>query len=252
MTMGFNYGQGHFFRVSGAALDELQRMVKRTQGEPGLSSYSLLAALFRMAVSQAQMQPREPAGMVARTMAAATSVIARLLSNPDAPHMLLNIVHTYRLLPPTASTYIGNNIYLCPVNICTTQLQHCTDAEMFGRIATQIAQAVDDIDRPLLGEFYDTVSTHPHAYANVSSFMSAQPTGLSVIDERHYRTSSADFGDGGPAWISGLPWHMPNFVAIFASSASADGADIYVSLKEPVVKAMLKNPFFTAHAELLF
>ncbi|KAJ1809603.1 hypothetical protein LPJ77_001516 [Coemansia sp. RSA 2523] len=111
---------------------------------------------------------------------------------------------------------------------------------------------MDNLDRPLLGEFYDTVSANPHAYANISAYMSAHPTALSVIDERHYKTSSADFGNGGPTWISGLPHHMPNFVAYFAASKPSGGTNIYVSLKQAVLDKLLEIKFFTTHAKVLF
>ncbi|KAJ2794517.1 hypothetical protein H4R20_006198 [Coemansia guatemalensis] len=128
-----------------------------------------------------------------------------------------------------------------------------TDAEVHGNVAAQIAQAISEIDSALLGEFYDTVTTHPKAYANLTAYMGTQPTALSVIDERHYETDGVDFGDGSPAWISGLPRHIPNFIALFTAPERVGGGSyVYASLKPANAEAVFRDQFFTTHADLLF
>ncbi|KAJ2452504.1 hypothetical protein EV183_002877 [Coemansia sp. RSA 2336] len=245
LSISLNYGNGYFFRVSDTALRALQSVAQEHAGSDNLSSYSLLTALFRLAMSQAYVS--QSTGLVSKAM----SAVSRLVSEPQTSHLLMNVVHTYKMLPPELGCYIGNNIYMCPVSTPTVSEQQGTDAEQFGRIAAQISQAVGQIDKGRVGAFCDTINANPHAYANISAAMSSQPSALTAIDERYYKTDSADFGDGSPVWISGLARHMPNFIAYFAASGSAGGTNVYASLKASVVDKMLQNKFFTAHAELI-
>ncbi|KAJ1741586.1 hypothetical protein LPJ68_002715 [Coemansia sp. RSA 1086] len=187
LGVSLNYGNGYFFRVSNTALQALQDVAQKHAGGENLSSYSLLTALFRLAMSQAYT--KQAGGLVSKAMSAAS----RLFSEPQTSHLLMNVVHTYKMLPPELGCYIGNNIYMCPVNTPAVPAQQCTDAEQFSRIAAQISQAIGQIDNGRVGAFCDIINANPHAYANISATISSQPSALFVIDEQHYKTDSADF-----------------------------------------------------------
>ncbi|PIA16598.1 hypothetical protein COEREDRAFT_86984 [Coemansia reversa NRRL 1564] len=249
----FVYGQGYFFHISDAALKALHILVKDYSGNISLTSYSLLAALFRVALSRAIVNDSKKSGIVG--IATNTIVPAFIQATwwKTAPHILLNVVHTYNLFPTNIHTYIGNNIYMRVLQTPAEYPQDSTDAEVHGNMAAQIAHAMSEVDNALVGEFYDTVATHSKAYSNLTAYMGTKSTALSVIDERHYETGSVDFGDGSPAWISGLPRHIPNFIALFTAPEHVGGGSyVYASLKPTNAEAMLYDHFFTTYAKLLF
>ncbi|KAJ2162173.1 hypothetical protein GGF46_000915 [Coemansia sp. RSA 552] len=253
MAVRFDYGHGHFFHISPASMDALQSLAVRHSPDGfELPSYALLTALFRVAISQAEQQ-KGSGGIAGRAVSAVASLLGRLLPGKTSPHLLLSVVHSYELLSHIPGCYIGNNFCLHATYMPAEYPAECTDAEVFGSAAAQIACAMKDIDSAMVGEFHDTVCANRQAYANFSAGMSAMPCALTVIDERHYKTSSADFGDGAPAWISGLPRHTPNFIAYFvAPDHAGGGVNVYTSLKPAVFDKLLSNEFFTSYAKLLY
>ncbi|KAJ2786178.1 hypothetical protein H4R18_000025 [Coemansia javaensis] len=203
-------GRAHFFRVSGAALQALASRAQ-TSGSRA-ASYSALAALFCTAVFCAQAAERQAGGGLA---ARAGAGLRRLALGPEEPRLLVNIIHTHRLGAPGAGRFVGNGIYIHPMHIA----QAAPGADPVAGAAAQIAAAVDGVDGALLGAFHDTLGAHPRAHASYTAHMAAHPGAVTVVDERHYGVSGVDFGGGGPAWVSGLPQSMPNFVALFAAPA---------------------------------
>ncbi|KAJ2611726.1 hypothetical protein H4S08_003028 [Coemansia sp. RSA 1365] len=249
----FVYGQGYFFHISDTALKDLHILIKEYSDDIPLTSYSLLAALFRVAVSRAILNESEELGIVAKATNMIVPEFLRRTLWKTAPHVLLNVVHTYDFLPSDIRSYIGNSIYMRVVQTPAEYLQDNTDTEVHGHLAAQITHAMSKVNNALLGEFYDTVATHPKAYSNLTTYMGMRPTALSVIDERHYKTDSVDFGDGSPAWISGLPRHIPNFIALLSAPEHVGGGSyVYASLKPTNAEAMLCDKFFTTYAKLLF
>ncbi|KAJ1735237.1 hypothetical protein LPJ61_000651 [Coemansia biformis] len=247
-----SYGHGHVFHVSRTALEALcSRAQAQAPDGAELTSYSLLTALFSTAIFQARAARRQKSSYVVRAVsAAAAAVLRHAVSVQAEPRMLLNVVHTHHLHPADAACYIGNSVYLHPMNIAEPVAGAGVD-ELSGA-AIQIALALRGVDRGLVSEFHATVGAHPLAYASLAVHMAARPDALTVIDERHYKTGGMDFGDGGPAWVSGLPRHLPNFVAFFAAPELAGGARVYVSLGAATVDALLRDAHFTAHAEFVY
>ncbi|KAJ2473616.1 hypothetical protein GGI02_000722 [Coemansia sp. RSA 2322] len=124
--------------------------------------------------------------------------------------------------------------------------------ESLAKVASQATLALGGITAPLVGEFVDFLNANPNAYARYAAYMAAATNVLTIIDERGYHTQSVDFGHGGPTWVSGIPWHIPNFVAFFASPARPGDVDVYVSHSPRVADALAKDAFFAKYARLLF
>ncbi|KAJ2713891.1 hypothetical protein H4R19_002023 [Coemansia spiralis] len=236
------YGHAHIFHVSAAAMEALRQAVPHTAA---LTSYSLLTGLFGTAIFRAQAA-RQRAGSYMPRVAAALTRLA--VSAPDGPRLLLNIVHTHHLCPPATEHYIGNRVYLHPICLAGPAADAAAD---FSGAACQIGQALDGVDAGLVDEFHATVEAHPLAGTSLALRMAARPDAVTFVDERHYKTSSVDFGDGGPAWVSGLPRHLLNFVAFIAAPELAGGTRVYASLDPAVVDALLRDKFFTRYAALV-
>ncbi|KAI7828458.1 hypothetical protein BX661DRAFT_198242 [Kickxella alabastrina] len=260
ICMHVDYGQAHWFYVSHESLEGLRNLVAAQNGgslPTTMTSYALLAALVDMPVARAQKLMKCARSAIAKgasAVGAALCAMAAASSAAATHHVLLNTVNAHQFIQPQSGCYVGNPVLLHPIYTPLEQLDHETTAESFVDAATRIAAEVGGIDEAYFGQYIDTLNAHPAAHARFSVFVTTTPSMLTIVDERPYKMGNVDFGHGCPAWVSGIPVQMPNFVAFFAQPARMDdnGVFVYVSLRPGVVKYLVQDAFFTKYARILF
>ncbi|KAJ2747622.1 hypothetical protein GGI20_000271 [Coemansia sp. BCRC 34301] len=243
-------GRAHFFRVSSESLAELLDLAKARSNDclADISTYALLAALVGTSFCRAQAAADAKRSLFVQT----TAAISNMLATRPSQFTLVNMVHTHGCLKLDPDRcYIGNPVILHPVQAPAKQLALAAGEESLAEVAAQVSLALSGINASLVGGFLDAVSSCSNSYLRYAVYMATTANVLTVIDERCYNTNGVDFGDGGPAWVSGIPWHVPNFVAFFSSPARPGDVDLYVSLKPRTADALIQDRFFARYAQLL-
>ncbi|KAJ2821699.1 hypothetical protein GGI24_004141, partial [Coemansia furcata] len=257
LSLGVNVdrGQAHFFRISRESLDKLLNLASaRTNGDgTDISTYALLAAVVGTAICRAHNAADSKRGFLVKAAFATAATICNMLGARPSQFTLVNIVHAHHCLElDPACCYIGNPVIVHTAQAPAMRLALAAGDESLAEVAAQVSLAVGSIDVSLVGEFVDVLAANPSAYLRYAVYMGTTANVLTVIDERKYNTSGVDFGDGGPAWVSGIPWHVPNFVAFFTSLAKPGDVDIYVSLRPRVAEALIQDRFFAEYAQFLY
>ncbi|KAJ2005201.1 hypothetical protein H4R26_002088 [Coemansia thaxteri] len=254
MCVNIDFGHAHLFRVSRESLAELRDQAKaRIASSADISTYAVLAAFMCTSVCRAQNRSAREQIFFVRAAHAAAGAISSLFGTGQPQYTLVNMVHVHESLNlGSGRCYIGNPVILQPIRIPLDILSLDAGEESLAKVASQATLALGGITAPLVGEFVDFLNANPNAYARYAAYMAAATNVLTIIDERGYHTQSVDFGHGGPTWVSGIPWHIPNFVAFFASPARPGDVDVYVSHSPRVADALAKDAFFAKYARLLF
>ncbi|KAJ2108700.1 hypothetical protein IW146_006709 [Coemansia sp. RSA 922] len=248
-------GQAHFFRITRESLDELRDLASaRTSGDSAdISTYALLAAVVGTAICRAQSTADARRGALIKAALATAAAISNMFGMRPAQFTLVNMVHAHHCLELEPDCcYIGNPVILHPIQAPSKHIALAAGEESLAEVAAQVSLAVSSIDAALVGEFVDVLGANPSAYVRYAVHMGTTANILTVIDERSYNTQGVDFGDGGPAWVSGIPWHVPNFVAFFRSPSKPGDVDVYVSLRPRIGEALIQDTFFAKYAQLLF
>ncbi|KAJ2055026.1 hypothetical protein GGH13_007993, partial [Coemansia sp. S155-1] len=248
-------GQAHFFRITRESLDELRDLASaRTSGDSAdISTYALLAAVVGTAICRAQSTADARRGALIKAALATAAAISNMFGMRPAQFTLVNMVHAHHCLELEPDCcYIGNPVILHPIQAPSKHIALAAGEESLAEVAAQVSLAVSSIDAALVGEFVDVLGANPSAYVRYAVHMGTTANMLTVIDERSYNTQGVDFGDGGPAWVSGIPWHVPNFVAFFRSPGKPGDVDVYVSLRPRIGEALIQDTFFAKYAQLLF
>ncbi|KAJ1815618.1 hypothetical protein LPJ75_002310 [Coemansia sp. RSA 2598] len=160
-------------------------------------------------------------------------------------HVLVNMVHVRHHLQPLAGFYFGNPVLIHPMSMSTTPAANTDARSSFVRQALAISEELRGIDGPSARGFVDMVCADPSAHARFATFAFTAPSILTVVDERSYRMDGVDFGNGGPVWISGIPIHMPNVVALLQQPAPMHGGvAIFASLEPGIAELIASDPFF--------
>ncbi|KAJ2509139.1 hypothetical protein IWW47_000182 [Coemansia sp. RSA 2052] len=255
MGVSLDPGRAHFFRVSSESLGELLDLAKAQSSDcpADISTYALLAALVGAAFCRAQVAADAKRGFLVKAAVATSAAISNIFGARPSLFTLVNMAHVHHCLElDPGCCYIGNPVILHPIQAPARHLARATGEESLAEVAAQVSLALGTINASLVSGFLDIVSSNPSAYLRYAVHMATTANVLTVIDERCYNMSGVDFGDGGPAWVSGIPWHVPNFVAFFTSPNKPDDVDVYVSLKPRLADALIQDHFFTKYAQLLF
>ncbi|KAJ2791900.1 hypothetical protein GGI18_000811, partial [Coemansia linderi] len=233
LGISVNRGEAHFFRTTRESLEELSSLAcAHASGSPaGVSTYAILAAVVGAAICRAQSAADANRGLLAKAVSAAANTISSLFGARPAQFTLVNMVHAHHCLElDPGSCYIGNPVVLLPIQAPAKHLAQAAGEESLAEVAAQVALAVNGTDASIVGEFISILNDNPGAHARYAAYMSSAANKLTVIDERSYNTRGMDFGAGRPTWVSGIPWHIPNFVALFASPSRDGDVYFYVSL----------------------
>ncbi|KAJ2722381.1 hypothetical protein GGI07_003343 [Coemansia sp. Benny D115] len=263
--VALDYGQAHWFHVSKASIEELQRIVNDYSGSSDGSpldsarSYALLATLADMCISRAERKHADSRSAFAKLLSAIGTTVTSYMGSDAAGarnHVLLNTVHVHEFLQPSIkdTRFIGNPLIMHPIATPLEQLKHKTEPKLYAQTVQYYESEMARIDLRMVSGFIDMVDRNPAAHANLATFALTAPSVLSVIDERRYGMHRVDFGCGAPSWVSGIPRHMPNLVAMFTQPAdsSTGGVHLFVTLRPGVINHLLADSFFTTYAEFLY
>ncbi|KAJ2234101.1 hypothetical protein IWW45_003675 [Coemansia sp. RSA 485] len=255
--MHLNHGLANWFWISTESIDLLLKLVTDDDAchlsRDEISTYALVAALVDTAFVRAQKLMASRSGPIVRAASFAGRIASKLLCGGRAndEHVLINMVHTRRYLQPLdAGYYFGNPVIIHPVLMPLKRAADKDARGSFVRLARAISKEMCGIDGPAVRGFVDMVCANPSAHARLAVFASAAPSTLTVVDERSYGMDRVDFGDGGPAWVSGISPHMPNMVALFQQPAPMHaGVAIYASFEPGLARLIASDPFFSVFSK---
>ncbi|KAJ1647100.1 hypothetical protein J3B02_000692 [Coemansia erecta] len=255
--MRLRYGLASWFWIPAEKVDLLLKLVIDDPtchlSKHEISNYALVTALIDTAFVRAQRQMASECSLIAKVASFVGGILAKLLASQVAnEHILINMVHTRHHLEPLDGYYFGNPIFLHPISMQTKHVAEENAKSSFIRLALTISQELRSIDGPAARGFVDMVCANPSAHARFTAFASTASSALTVVDERSYKMDSVDFGNGGPAWISGIQLHMPNMVALFQQPAPMhNGIAVFASLEPGIARLIASDPFFSLFAKLL-
>ncbi|KAJ2742832.1 hypothetical protein GGI20_004196 [Coemansia sp. BCRC 34301] len=265
----------HTFRVSRSALDLLRKEVREHLADPSNGTVTdryLLAAILSKVVASAHRSCREQdsngaaalvLGAVKGVLGAVTGLVEsgvrllccrpRVAELDKSRYQSLNLLDDVRHgLDLVDKKYMGNGLIphnsLCPLDVLETPL----DAKSLAKAVDLVRPIYESADAALVASFVDLLASNPKCFTRPMVYLSTHPESLVVTSEMEFKLYASDFGNGPPEWVCTIPSFVANFAGLLPSPPSSTDIVANITMKEHVMKHIMRNKFWRELAQIVY